>query len=161
MLQDNQTIEQRVWNYIDRKLNTRRQEFDNLPICPFAAKFRNSIQVKVAQTNLYEILEWGMRNFTSSDVCWVYAFERTQVPSSRVCETMCDSFAAQYYKNGASIAFDHPATMETIDGVYTGFGEGALLIIINTAILKNSRHRLFKTAYYAGWTDEQKRKLVD
>jgi len=154
-------LETRVWNYIDHKLNTRRSEFDNLPICPYAQRYRDSIRVKRAETTLYEVLEWGMRNFKDSDVCWVYAFERTQVPSAIVCENMCDGFADQYYKNGATILLDHPTNIEPINGVYTGFGDGVLLIIQNTNILQTHRHQLFKTAYYSGWTDEQKRELVD
>tara|TARA_R110000796_G_scaffold235259_1_gene354235 strand:+ start:402 stop:893 length:492 start_codon:yes stop_codon:yes gene_type:complete len=155
------SLEQKVWHYIDHKLGTRRAEFGNQPICPYVKRYRDSIVVKTAHTSVYEILEWGMRNFKSSDVCWVYAFERNQVPSSLMCETMCDSFAQQYYLNGATLLFDHPIDIEPINGVYTGFGEGALLIIQNTTILQNHRHKLFKTSYYAGWTDEQKRELVD
>jgi hypothetical protein len=56
---------------------------------------------------------------------------------------------------------DDPRDKEPIAGVYTGFGLAPLVIIQDTRTLQAARNKLFKTAYYKNWNDEEKRDLVD
>lgn len=150
-----------VWDYIDHKLSVKNANFNNMPICPFVNRFRSQIRVMVAHQQFVDVIHYAHRTWRADDVCWVYAFETADVPSANLCAALCDNWADSFYLKGATLLLDHPAWVEPINGVYTGFGDGVLLVIQNTAILQRSRHSLFKTSYYAGWTDDQKRELVD
>lgn len=155
------SLETQVNDYIDRILIPAHPKFANMGICPYIAKYRSQIRITTAQTNFTDVIHYAHRTWQSNEVCWVYAFETSAVPSPHLCAALCDNWSDSFYARGATLLLDHPGWRENINGVYTGFGAGVLLIIQNTSILTRSRHSLFKTAYYAGWSDEQKRELVD
>lgn len=154
-------LEKSVWNYINNKLIPKNPNFGNMSICPYVAKYKSQIKVMVAHNQLVDVIHYAHRTWREDDVCWVYAFETADVPNANLCAALCDNWADAFYRKGATLLLDHPSWKETINGVYTGFGDGVLVVIQNTGILQRSRHSLFKTSYYAGWTDEQKRELVD
>lgn len=154
-------LEHLVNEYIDTKLIPKNPNFNNMSICPYVARYRSQIRITVAHQSFTDVIHYAYRTWREDDVCWVYAFETDDVPGPNLCSALADNWADDFYKKGATLLLDHPAWKERINGVYTGFGEGVLLVIQNTSILQRSRHQLFKTAYYAGWTDDQKRELVD
>lgn len=161
MLHENQELENNVKHYIDHTLNIRKTEFDNLPVCPYAARFRDSIKIKIAKNTPYEVLSWSVRNWTSMDVCWVYAWSEQDMPNASIALKTCDGFTPILYNQGATLLLDHPDEIEPVGGVYTGFGKGMLIIIQNTDILNRMRNQLLKTDYYKNWSDDDKRELCD
>tara|TARA_R110000772_G_scaffold205144_4_gene315400 strand:+ start:5480 stop:5965 length:486 start_codon:yes stop_codon:yes gene_type:complete len=161
MLHENQELENNVKHYIDHTLNIRKTEFDNLPVCPYAARFRDSIKIKIAKNTPYEVLSWSVRNWTSMDVCWVLAWSEEDMPNARMAEKTCDGFTPIMDNAGATLLLDHPDLIEPVGGVYTGFGKGMLIIIQNTDILNRMRKQLLKTDYYKHWSDDDKRELCE
>jgi hypothetical protein len=159
--QENELLKVQVEDYIDRRLNVTHPEFGNLPVCPYAKKFRDSIKVKMARNTPYEVLGWCVRNWSHMDVCWVYAWDKTSMPNSLMAEKICDGFTPILHRSGATLLLDHPDITEPVGNVYTGFGDGMLLIIQNTEILNRMRAQLLKTDYYKNWSDEDKRELCE
>lgn len=152
---------QQIRYYIDNKLTKPKSEFDNLPVCPYVQRYRDSIQIKIAHNSPYEILSWALRNWDEDQTAWVYGFYLEQTPSAAMTEKVCDGFAEQFNQIGATVLLDHPYYTEPVGGVYTGFGKGVLIVIQNTKLLQNARTQLLKTAYYANWSNDDLRDLAD
>jgi hypothetical protein len=161
MSQENQQLESDLKHYINHTLNIPRPEFSNLPTCPYAAKFKDSIRIKIAHTTPYEALSWSVRNWTPMDVCWVYAWNEADMCNEKIAESVCDGFVPILQRVGATVLLDHPNLIEPVGGIYTGFGKGMLIIIQNTDILQRMRNQLLKTNYYKNWSDENKRELCE
>lgn len=159
ILKNNRKFEAQIWHYIDHKLNTRREEFDNLPICPYAKKYRDSIQVRVSENNLYDTLSWALKYWEPENTAWVFGLRLENAPNPTIAENVCDGFAHNFSKQNATVLLDHPSNSQTVGGVNTAFGKGVLVVIQNTLLLDRHRNELLKTNYYAKWSDDDKREL--
>lgn len=161
VLKANEKFERQIWHYIDTRLNTRVSEFANMPICPYAKKYRDSIRVFVANEQFYNVLDWAYRNWTEQETAWVFGFRLEAAPRAPMAERICDGFADQFYKKGATVLLNHPTSSAAVGGVETGFDRGVLLIIQRTDLLNDARRQLLKTDYYRNWSDDDKRDLCE
>ncbi len=155
------TLEKMVWRYIDNDLNVKHDELGGMAVCPYAKKYRSQIRVTVAKKPLTDILPYACRTWTETDVCWVYAMPWDMVSNVDLTLEFCDQWYDRFRARGATLLLDDPRDKEPIAGVYTGFGLAPLVIIQDTRTLQAARNKLFKTAYYKNWNDEEKRDLVD
>lgn len=161
ILEANKRFESQIWQYIDVKLNTVRPEFDNLPICPYAKRYRDSIRVFVANQEMYDVLDWAYRNWNDQETAWVFGFRLDAAPRSQMAEAICDGFADQFYQKNATVLLNHPVSNAPVGGVDTGFDRGVLVIIQRTDLLNDARRSLLKTDYYRNWSDDDKRDLCE
>ena len=158
--QEDKHFLQEIEHYIDHRLNQRRPEFDNLPICPYVKRFRSQIEIRIAKTNLFDTLSWVVRNY-GGETAWVFGLYSNKINNPDMCDANLDGFAPLMYNRGATLLFDHPMRTQPVGGVNTGFGKGALLTIQNTEILNTQRRALLKTNYYQHWSDDDLRELCE
>ena len=121
--------------------------------CPYARKARveNKFDIRMGQIN--PISDCAFQNMDTYDVI-AYVYDRDRF-SAEEFNSMIDNLNVWHLKKRGMFALaDHPADVETVNGVTMNQGTYAICFLQNLDKLNSHARMLAEKGFYNGWPEE-------
>lgn len=157
-----ETLVQKFNDWLINFVEQPNELFNNWPICPYARQTRLS--------NNIEVFYSEVKDFTSSVIKSVALLESKEVviilfDHNDISVNELDIYLETANKDLMSVDYvileDHPNRKEVINGLTLNFKESGLLIIQKLSKLNEASAKLREKNYYAHWSKENLKDVVD
>jgi len=139
-------LQKKIENYVFKTITKPRKQIGNMPICPYAASYKNKIHIQVTK-NYSRSIDQACQLMHS------LGYEAVVIGGKMITydylAKICEKYEEKYQNRDIEILYMHPDTVDPPLPLNYNFKHSPLVIIQKHSTLEKARNNLkTKTNYY-------------
>ena len=155
---DQQSIRQKLEQWLVNFVEKPNPLLNNWPPCPYARQARIANRIQIVFDSPLEIATY-VPVLDDRDVV-ILCFDPVEYPASQV-ELFTQHINSILIHKDYVVLEDHPDSKEFVNGVQMNFGECGLMILQRLSKLNTAADQLREKGYYTTWSNENLDQVVN